>query len=342
MKETYLFHPFLIDPKYRVWRYLFFGIIGAITTFNLMFLAFQDVSRALGNRIYLVCLFSFAVFSLALILNYRYLVPKFLLKGRIAVYLILLTVVVFLLPTISVWTEYVVRNALDLPHRITSYTNPLILVDNLASCLMIAICVLGTSVIAILQEWISRKEQVGLMEYEHHQSEINKLKGQVTPAFLSKTLSNASTLVKTNPGKATEMLMKLGQLLRYQLYDCNRDKVLLRSEISFLDNFLRIEQMNREEFTYEIRTEGDLNNLFVSPLLFVSVIQDMTGDSASMELDFSVRNGSLLFQCKSDSRKEPDGEEIRLLQKRLAFLYKEKQTLVLQTGLAVLTLEITE
>lgn len=341
-ESNYIFHPLLIDPKYRVWRYLFFGIVGAITTFNLMFIAFQDVSHLLGNLIYLICLFAFAVFAVILLFNYYYLVPKFLLKGRYVVYSILLAVAVFLLPTISVGTEYFVRTTLDLPHRITSYTNPLILVDNLSSSMIASICVLGSSVIAILQQWISRRRQIGEMEYEHHQSEVNKLKGQITPAFLSKTLTNASALVKTDPKKATELLMKLGQLLRYQLYDCNRDRVLLRSEISFLNNFLTAMQMNNEGAQFEIHTEGNLNNVFVSPLLFISLIQDLIEDGRPLQLFFTLNGEKLHFRCESENRTELSPDKIDLIKRRLDLLYGDKYDLHSEAGIVELTLDVTE
>jgi len=307
-----------------------------------MFIAFGDVISVLGNRIYPICLFSFFTFAAALLFNYYFLVPRFLMKGHFATYGILLAIVVFLLPTLSVATEYFVRTTFDLPHRITSYTNPLIIVDNLASCLMIMICVLGTSVIAILHQWISRKKQVGEMEYEHHQSEINKLKGQVTPAFLSRTLTNASAVVKTNPKKASELLMKLGQLLRYQLYDSNRERVLLQSEIGFLNNFLCTEQMNREGFGFAIRTEGNLNNTFVSPLLFISLIEDLIGDGRSLQLLFSLKGKTLLFRCESDYGKWLQQENIALMKRRLDLLYGDNYNLHSDAGEVVLTLNVSE
>lgn len=304
----------------------------------MVFVAYQDCGKELGNRIYLICLFSFILYGIAMFFNYYFLVPKFLLKGKYVVYSILLFIIVFLLPTLSTLQEYLVRNALNLPHRITSYTNPLILVDNLASVMIILICFFGVSAFALFRQWISDKEHINQMEYEHLTSEVDKLKGQITPKFLSQTLSNASVIVESNPERASELLMQLGQLLRYQLYDCNRERVLLKSEIGFLGNFLQLKQMNKSDFKYEIIINGDLNNVFVSPMLFISLIQDMIEDSTLLSLTFTFENSSLLFLCKSDSQKKLFDDEVYLIKRRLELQYP-KHVLLLEEGIIELRME---
>ncbi len=67
------------------------------------------------------------------------------------------------------------------------------------------------------------------------------------------------------------MLMKLSQLLRYQLYDCSRTKVLLSSEINFLNNYLTLEQNSQAQFNYELLADGEVNRTLVPPLAFHSI-----------------------------------------------------------------------
>lgn len=66
------------------------------------------------------------------------------------------------------------------------------------------------------------------------------------------------------------MLMKLSQLLRYQLYDCSRTKVLLSSEINFLNNYLTLEQNSQAQFNYELLADGEVNRTLVT-LAFHSI-----------------------------------------------------------------------
>lgn len=321
--------------------YLFIAVAGMIITFNMTFVAYQDCSSMLGNRIYLVCFSSFILFAVAVLFNSYILTPRLLLKGKYLMYSIILGAVVLLLPAISIVQEYIVRNAFSLPHRITSYTSPLILFDNLSSSLTYSICFLGISAVAFLRQWTEERTRVEQMEYEHLTSEINKLKGQITPAFLSRTLTHASASVRSNPKKATEMLMKLGLLLRYQLYDCNREQTLLNGEISFLRNFLSVEQINRKDFEYEIRIEGETHRAFVPPLLFVSLIQEMITDSTTLKLYFAVVEDSFCFRLCFNGEKQPESLEIETIERRLELQYPGKYVLTHHTGKVELNIDIS-
>lgn len=325
----------------NIWKYLLIIVAGMILTFSTTFVAYQDCSSMLGNHIYLPCFSSFILFAVAIFFNYHILVPRLLLKGKYAIYLVILVAIVLLLPALAIIQEYIVRNTFSLPHRITSYTSPLILIDNLASSLLYLICFLGTSAMAFLRQWTEQRTRVEQMEYEHLTSEINKLKGQITPAFLSSTLTHASESVRSNPKKATEMLMKLGSLLRYQLYDCNREQVLLGGEITFLRNFLYVEQMNRENFEYEISVDGDMNRIFVPPLLFVLLIQDMMADSTLLKLDFRITEDSLHFRLFSNGGKEPESQEIEVIKRRLELQYPSNYVFTHQAGEVSLNIHIS-
>ncbi|GEM_PF-26751 len=230
--KSSILSSFLIDGKCRFWRYVFFIIAGAVITSSMVFVAYMDCAAQLGNRIYLICLSSCICYAVAMLLNYHYLIPKFLLKGRYVVYSILIFIAAYLLPTLSIAQEYFVRNTWGLPHRITSYTNPLIWVDNLSSCMMLLICFLGVSAIMLFRQWKNQEEQLTLMEHKYLRMEVNRLKEQIDPSYLSETLLSIAALIKTNAHKANETLMQLAQLLRHKLYDYQKDRIAPDEEIN--------------------------------------------------------------------------------------------------------------
>ena len=101
------------------------------------------------------------------------------------------------------------------------------------------------------------------------------------------------------------MLMKLSQLLRYQLYDCNRAKVLLSSEITFLTNYLTLEQTSRPQFYYEFTSEGEVNRMLVPPLLFIPFVQyivkaideQQIQPPVSLKTHLKAEKGTIIFAC---------------------------------------------
>lgn len=224
MKESDFLPRILFDSKYRIWRHLILCVAGAIITSNIVFVAYEDCRAVLGMHILLICAVSFVAYMAAIYFNYFCLTPKFLLRGRYVTYAIALCVIVFLVSTLSIAGEYWVRNMLDLSHRVTSYTNPLILVDSLSGTIITAICFCGISSTMLLRRWIQGNEQINRMEVEHTKSEINRLKGEIDPTFLSKTLREVSALAESDPQRASDMLMQLAQLLRYKLYGIYRNE----------------------------------------------------------------------------------------------------------------------
>ncbi|WP_308756583.1 histidine kinase [uncultured Bacteroides sp.] len=348
MNKNNFLPRFLFHSRYRIWRHMILLLILAIITFNQVFIAYQDSQPVLGSRIYLICLACCAACLSAMYFNYFYLTPNYLLKGRYTIYVTALCILVFILPTLSVAGEYGLRNSLELPHRITSYTNPLILVDSLATSFITLICICGVSVIKLFRELMQRNEQVGRLEKEHIQSELNKLKGQIAPAFLSQTLRGASSLAKATPQKSSDMLMKLGQLLRYQLYDCNRDRVLLKSEINALNKYFELEQLSHPDIQYHIRVEGDIkveegtNNVFVSPMLFMSLVQCMVTDSTLADVNFNLKDETLTFRCKADGNQPLDDAALSLVRQRLELQYPDRYTLQSNPGMLELQLKLDE
>lgn len=246
---------------------------------------------------------------------------------------------VFALPLLSVGEEYLVRVIFTLPHRITNYTNPLILIDCLSSGMIMLPCFLGMTVIVLFRKWVEQNEYAGLLEHEQIQSEVNKLKGKITPDFFSQILQNTSKLTYTDPIKASDMLMRLSQLLRYQLYDCDRGKVLLSAEINFIRNYLDLNKVADDLTAYELRIQGDINNIFVPPLLFLSIMQHML-NKQGVRLKFTQTEESLIFECCSNHNKLYIEQALLPIRKQLNILYPNKYKITIYNELVLLQLTV--
>ena len=106
----------------------------------------------------------------------------------------------------------------------------------------------------LLKEWMIENRRVSQMEKAHVLSEVEQLKEQVSPELLFKTLHHSGELTLTEPEKASKMLMKLSQLLRYQLYDCSRHKVLLSGEVAFLGSTFAFYSFRTAYYEADART----------------------------------------------------------------------------------------
>lgn len=329
------FYYFIVDSKYRLWRHVFFIIILGIITFNQVFIAYQADSFYLGNKIYLICIASFSTYLLATYGNYFVLIPRFLVNEKFRTYVILLIVSVFILLFTNVFLEYKIRTLLGLEHRIQSYLNPLIFVDSLSSSVITMICFWSMSAVELFRNWNQKKEEILSLEHQFLESEVNKLKGQVSPIFLSKALQRASALAPTQPKTSSTILMQLGQLLRYQLYDCDREKVFLQSEIHFISNFLNLYQLiSDRHFDYSLVIKGQTNQLLITPLLLIVLVQTLVEKQALsyLQIEMETKDQTLNFDFAFGEKYNLNDNDLADVKNKFDTLHSHAYQLKSQAG----------
>jgi sensor histidine kinase YesM len=177
--------------------------------------------------------------------NIYVLVPLLLLKKKYTLYGLVLSVSIIIMLFAKYWIRQAAFSSLNIPQTYGWMS----LLDSVSYFAFYVICVSGVSVTILLRLWMEDKMQISRLENEHVRLEVDRLKEQINPQFLFGILAHTSQLTKTDPGKTSEMLLKLSQLLRYELYDCNREDVLLSSDIQFVANYLTLEQLHDASFT---------------------------------------------------------------------------------------------
>src|SRR6202000_1449787 len=116
---------------------------------------------------------------------------------------------------------------------------------------------LPSTAFRLFQRSILDNQRIAELERISMQSELQQLKNQINPHFLFNMLNNVNVLTQQDPEKASQVLMKLSDLLRYQLYDSSREKVLLTADIRFLTDFLNLEKIRRDNFDFIVSKEGE-------------------------------------------------------------------------------------
>lgn len=271
--KSTLLYRFLVSPELRWARYLVLIMVLATISFNQVFIIFLDYRDILGGWIYTFTFLYLLTYIGVIYLNLFWLFPKFLLKRRYLTYISLLSVAMMLALAIQMATEYVSYSCWPEFYERASYFSIPIVMDYISSFMLSTLCMIGGTMTVLLKEWMIDHQRVSQMEKVHVLSEVEQLKEQVSPELLFKTLHHSGELTLSEPEKASKMLMKLSQLLRYQLYDCSRTKVLLSSEINFLNNYLTLEQNSQAQFNYELLADGEVNRTLVPPLLFIPFVQ---------------------------------------------------------------------
>ena len=166
------------------------------------------------------------------------------------------------------------------------------------------------------------------------EAELTWLKSQLNPHFLFNTLNNISSLTQIDPDKAQESIGQLSDLLRYALYDSDKDLVPLAGEIDFMNNYiglmsLRCNEMTTVEKDFSIQA-GDA---MVAPLLFISLVENAFKHGVNARYPSFIRvrmdsdRNDLLFSCENSVFEKTGTDHIgsgiglENLQRRLELLY---------------------
>jgi len=266
MKQQSFIYSFLLAPQFRIWRYLTLIIFFSIVSVNQVLVGYQEIAVSIGERvywliistvlIYLVTIYLFSKFAVNLLLSRRY--TQF-------IFCIVLCATLFTAVSNIMYDSYI--DGYD-------FFSMSIIIDNLSSFVLYILCISGVIIPIFLRNWIIANRHLNQLKIKMEMSQVEQLKEQINPKAFFKVLNKSGSLVKSEPEKSSTMLIKLSQLLRYQLYDCNRLQVLLTSEIAFLRNFLELEILCSSKFNYTITASKDINGIFIPPSILLPYVQN--------------------------------------------------------------------
>jgi sensor histidine kinase YesM len=94
---------------------------------------------------------------------------------------------------------------------------------------------------------------------------------QLNPHFLFNTLNSIASLVQDNPATAEQMIEALGDLLRVAT-STQRQRVAMREELHFLDQYLLIERIR---FGDRLRIETEVNETVLNDPVPVLILQPL-------------------------------------------------------------------
>jgi LytS/YehU family sensor histidine kinase len=126
----------------------------------------------------------------------------------------------------------------------------------------------------VFKKWITDVQLMQELHEANLKTELEQLKSQVNPHFLFNTLNSLHVLMKTDPDKASQVLLGLSDLLRYQLYDSSKERILLSKDIHFIQNLLALEQVRKNDFSFEIHTEGNVEKVSLPPFIFIPFVEN--------------------------------------------------------------------
>ena len=131
--------------------------------------------------------------------------------------------------------------------------------------------------LAIGIAWLRKKlDEVEIMEALQKENNYYKLRyfrSQLNPHFLFNTLNSIYSLSLNNPAKTPDVVIRLADIMRFLIYECNEEKIPLDKEVEFIRNYIEIERV-RYDADIQFTIEGDTTGIMIEPFLFISFIEN--------------------------------------------------------------------
>ena len=105
--------------------------------------------------------------------------------------------------------------------------------------------------------------------------ELRYLKSQINPHFLFNALNNIYSMVYTHDDNAADGVLKLSEMLRYVLVDCQAETIPLSKEIKYIENFIDFQMMRmagQRDVVLELDIEKE--DYMIAPMLLQPIIEN--------------------------------------------------------------------
>ncbi len=137
------------------------------------------------------------------------------------------------------------------------------------------------SVILPLKIWNNSRNEKKLeaQQLRLNEARLAALKSQINPHFLFNTLNSVSSLIRTNPAQARNVVYKLSRILRRLLRNTD-DIAPLRDELSFIDNYMAIEMVR---FGDKLRFVTEIEPATLDLLIPSMLLQPLTKTASATD-----------------------------------------------------------
>jgi sensor histidine kinase YesM len=271
-------------------------------------------------------------------INLFMLIPKLLNNGRYIPYGILILTGLFVF---SLFNQLLFDRLIDfiLPgYYFISYYSYGDLLKFFAAFLIL------TTLLKLSKEWFGlskSRHKITLLEKEKLDAELKALMNQVNPHFLFNSLNVLYSLAMKKKPETPDAIIRLSDILRYVIYESNKDTVTLNSEIELLNNYLQLQQYRIDASAkIEFKTDVTDSSTRIAPMLLLPLLENSfkhgikgdTGDTF-IHIKLSQQMNRVYFTIENNkgiSIEQPGrktgGVGLENIRNRLQLIYPDNHT----------------
>lgn len=209
-------------------------------------------------------------------------IPKLIIKGRKVLYAFISIVMIIILAHTSAHTEIYVSEKLNVMPE-----NGIVFFFSMSR--FITFYTLAYALSTMI--YFSRKTQEEAKQKEALLSEkklleARVLKSQINSHFIFNALNNIYSMIYFKDEYTSGYVLKLAQMMRYVMEDCETEITSLAKDIDYIENFIDFQKLRFENdkdiiFTYDIKNNG---SIMIPPMIFQPLVENCF-KHASLDVD---------------------------------------------------------
>jgi len=187
--------------------------------------------------------------------------------------------------------------------------------------------------------------------------EARVLKSQINSHFIFNALNNIYSMTYFKDQYTSGYVLKLAQMMRYVMEDCETELTPLSKDIEYIGNFIDFQKLrfeNDKDITFEYINEEDMN-ISVPPMVFQPLVENcfkhtpLDVDKNSFihillevkekEIYFVAENSQPLIKNKPASHRQGIG--IENIKRRLELYYENKYTFNIYNDSQIFKVELS-
>ncbi|MBN1111722.1 MAG: histidine kinase [Bacteroidales bacterium] len=281
-------------------------------------------------------------------LSFGYIVPKYLVKGKRNKFWLYSFVLSFtVIPIIIIVLEDIrscFREDYTFLYTFKYLTSEVyILIPSLLMLGFFTLMSIGLGVLSRMAfDSFSNLEKKKDSENKQLLSELNLLKSKLNPHLLFNSLNNIDTLIQTNSNQASASLTKLSDILRYVVYESDKEKVSLKKEIEIIESFIELEKLRLTQNASVVFNSNLKEDVEIPPMLFFPFIENafkhsnLNNPEHRLVIDFLMSEKTILFKCNNtinvkEQTRSGSGKGLELAKKRLYLLLSDTHKLTIES-----------
>ena len=205
--------------------------------------------------------------------------------------------------------------------------------------------------ILVSRDTSADRKRLAQLERKNLEQQLEYLRYQINPHFFMNTLNNIHALVDIDPEKAKDTILELSKMMRYVLYEGNKQGVSLAREFDFIRHYIALMQLrytDRVKITLELPQA--IPDCQIPPLVLITFIENAFKHGISyqhesfIQVTVAVEDGKLRFTCRNSKADKPNEEKggvgLKNVKQRLNLLFGSNYTLNIQDSPDVYNVEL--